>query len=300
MRNNSFIYPDFIIVGAQKSGTTWLWEMINQHPGSELPPKKEHHFFSKSYKYRMGLEEYLKIYENISPSKITGEASTSYLYDRVRKNVHMEQKNVEIDYNLPTIPKLITKNLPDIKIIIILRDPVKRAVSAYYHFIKAKNYSPMVKFKEALEKYPNRLIVEFGQYYKYIQLWRRYTKESNIRIYILEEDIKCNPKEMLMDTYSFLNLEHNFQPQKYNHTIHERMKWTYLLLNYYNLRILTKIIKRFKIENITDKIAFKLLPKIDQDDIRALRDIYIDDKEKLEDLIGRSLDCWDYSYKHVL
>jgi hypothetical protein len=297
---NNYIYPHFFIVGAQKSGTTWLWEMINQHPDAELPPKKEYHFFSKSYEYNNGLEKYLQIYEKISPLKVTGEASTSYLYDRVRKNVHMEQKNVEVDYNLPTIPELIIKNFPNIKIIIILRDPVKRAVSAYYHFIKAKNYSPMLKLGEVLEKYPNRLIVEYGLYYKYVQLWKKFSKNSNLRIYILEEDIKNNPKKMLKDVYSFLDLDQNFLPINYNHAIHERMKWTYLFLNYYNLRILAKIIERFKIEKITDRIAFKLLPKIEQTDVRALRDTYIHEKEKIEDLIGRSLDCWNYNYKHDL
>jgi len=299
MKIKNSIYPDFLIIGAQKSGTTWLWEMLNQHPETDLPQKKEHHFFSKTHKYNTGFEQYLKIFKNISPFKITGEGSTSYLYDRVRKNIHMEYKNVKIDKNLPSIPELIIKEMPHIKIVIILRDPVKRAISAYYHFMKARNYSPLEKFGNVINKYPNRLIIEFGHYAKYIKLWKKYVTKENMRIYILEEDIKKNPDILLKDIHYFLNINDKFVPQNFKDAIHKKMNWVFLLLNYYSISPngkLNNLIKRLHLKNITDKMAFLILPKIKQSEIDLLRHTYLDEKDELESIIGRSLNCWNYNY----
>jgi hypothetical protein len=300
---NNRIYPDFLIIGAQKCGTTWLWNMLDQHPQTDLPKVKEHHFFSKSHNYNLGLKQYCQIFKNMSPDKITGEASTSYLFDRVRKNVHMEFKDVKIDLNLPSIPELITKKLPNIKIFIVLRDPVKRAVSAYYHFIKAKNYSPLTKLHDAINNYPNRLIIEYGQYAKYIKLWKKYIPQENIRIYILESDIENQPIATLIDAYKFLELDSNFSPKNYQKPAHVRMNWASLLLNYYDIRSfyqINTIIKKYHIQKIADRIAFKILPKIESNEIDILKNIYLKEKGELENLVGRSINCWDYSYTHRL
>jgi hypothetical protein len=298
---NGIIYPDFLIIGAQKCGTTWLWNMLDQHPGTDLPKIKEHHFFSKTHNYNRGFNEYCKIFRNTLHDKITGEASTSYLFDRVRKNVHMEFKDVKIDSNLPSIPEIITKKLPNIKIFIVLRDPVKRAISAYYHFIKAKNYSPLTKLKKAIDQYPNRLIIEYGQYTRYIKLWKKFVLKENIRIYILEKDVEQKPLETLKDAYHFLGLNNNFIPKNYQKPAHVRMNWASLLLNYYNIRFFYRInnlIKKYNIQKTADRIAFRILPKIEPDEIQFLKNIYFKEKDDLESVLGRQLNCWNYNYSH--
>jgi hypothetical protein len=298
---NNINYPDFLIIGAQKCGTTWLWNMLDQHPGTDLPKVKEHHFFSKTHKYNKGFKEYSKIFQNLSANKIIGEASTSYLFDRVRKNIHMEFKNVKIDTNLPTIPELITNKMPNIKIFIVLRDPIKRAISAHYHFIKGKNYSPFTKLKKAIDKYPNRLIIEFGQFAKYIKLWQKFVPPQNIRIYILEKDIEQRPLETLQDAYEFLELNNNFIPDDYQKPAHVKMNWVSLLLNYYNFRFFFRInnlIKKYNLQKNADQIAFLTLPKIKPDEIQFLNNIYFKEKGELESILGRTLNCWDYNYTH--
>ena len=299
MKIKNTIFPDFLIIGAQKCGTTWLWEMLNQHPDTDLPSKKEHHFFSKTHKYRAGFDQYLTIFKNISPSKVTGEGSTSYLYDRVRKNIHMEYKNVKIDHNLPSIPELIAQKMPHIKIIIILRDPVKRAISSYYHFIRARNYSPMERFGDVIKKHPNRLIIEFGHYPKYIKLWKQYVNKENMRIYILEEDIKKCPEILFKDLFSFLNIDKEYMPENFRSAIHKKMNRASLLLNYYKINPNGKInnlSKRPYFHNILDKFAYLILPKIRHSEISLLRNAYISEKDELEYILERQLDCWDYNY----
>lgn len=47
MKNNAVRQPDFMIIGTQKAGTTYLWHMINEHPETDLPDKKEIHFLAQ-------------------------------------------------------------------------------------------------------------------------------------------------------------------------------------------------------------------------------------------------------------
>ena len=211
----------------------------------------------------------------------------------------MEYKNVKIDYNLPSIPELITKEMPHIKIIIILRDPVKRAISAYYHFIKARNYSPLEKFGDVIKKYPNRLIIEFGHYSKYLKLWKKFVNEEKMRIYILEEDIKKNPENLFKDLFHFLNIDNEYLPKNFRSAIHKKMNWASLLLNYYNKSPngkLSNLSKRLYFQNILDKLALLILPEIKYSEIDLLRSIYICEKDELESILERKLNCWDYNY----
>ena len=81
MKNKNVIKPDFLVIGAQKSGTTWLWSMLNQHPETDLPIEKEIHYFGGIENFRKGKEWYYNHFRNLTNGKLTGEASTTYLYD---------------------------------------------------------------------------------------------------------------------------------------------------------------------------------------------------------------------------
>ena len=83
MKSVDFNKPDFMIIGAQKAGTTWLWEKLNLHHGTSLPKEKEIHFFGGVENYQKGREWYYNHFSNLDPYKVTGEASTTYLYDRI-------------------------------------------------------------------------------------------------------------------------------------------------------------------------------------------------------------------------
>ncbi len=310
MKLEQTIKPDFLIVGAQKCGTSWLWSMLKQHPGTDLPSKKEPHFFSKTNNYRKGMDYYLSAFKHLDPSKVTGEASTSYLYDKVRLNVHLELRDIKPDNSLPTIPELITRELPDIKIIILLRDPVKRAVSAHYHHIKSNIYSPFVKFRDAIERYPNRITVGFGQYLKYVKLWKKFVSPERMRIFVFEEDVRECPTDTMQAVFQLLGLDMDFIPKNLTRPVHRRMGWSNQLINYYANLILKNpddanisnkaggFLKKKKMPGFIDKIAYKITPMISREDIDYLRSLYLPEKEELEKEIGRSLDCWTYDYKN--
>lgn len=115
------MWPNFFIVGAPKAGTTWLYWNLRQHPDVFLPHVKEPHFFSrvkpnpaKGYIFRetTSVNDYLALYQRAERFKALGDASPSYLVTEAAAVRIREQ-------------------LPDARIIILLRDPIERTFSQY-------------------------------------------------------------------------------------------------------------------------------------------------------------------------
>lgn len=108
--------PALIIIGAQKAGTTALYEMLKQHPRMLAPQAKELNFFNDDEAYAKGMPYYRSLFPPI-PVKVSGyltyEASPSYLY-----------------YAAQTAPR-IAHELPKTTCVALLRDPVKRAYSSW-------------------------------------------------------------------------------------------------------------------------------------------------------------------------
>jgi len=103
--------PEFLIVGAQKAGTTSFYTALRQHPDIVAASTKEIHYFSQHFK--KGLAWYLNHFPEREQGKISGEASPFYLFH-------------------PHAAARIASEMPDVKIIILLRDPVERAISHYH------------------------------------------------------------------------------------------------------------------------------------------------------------------------
>jgi hypothetical protein len=107
--------PDFIIGGAPRSGTTWLYELLDRHPGVHMarPVAPEPKFFLRDDEYAKGLEYYSqKWFGDVDPSKKAGEKSTDYLESA-------------------SAATRIARDLPRVKLIFLLREPVSRAYSNY-------------------------------------------------------------------------------------------------------------------------------------------------------------------------
>lgn len=108
--------PNFLCVGAQKAGTTTLYEVLKQHPDIFLPSIKEPHFFDEHF--QKGLDWYEKTYfDAVKNEKAVGEITPAYLY-------------------IDSVPQRIFESLgPDVKLIFIFRNPAERA---YSHYLMSK------------------------------------------------------------------------------------------------------------------------------------------------------------------
>jgi len=290
--------PDFLIIGAQKAGTTWLWSMLNKHPGTDLPKEKEIHYFGSAELYRKGKDYYYNHFAGLDRSKISGEASPTNFYDHVPYWYNKSRK-LEVDRSLPTIPELITTELPDIKILILLRDPVRRAISAYYHWMRGQYWmhkgdvSPLLGLRETAIQHPKFRILEFGYYARYLKLWSKYVPPERMRVLIFEEDVKQFPERTLSEVYRFLNLDPQYQPESLRERVHPNWSWTRIVLSYYADPLSRKVL-RSRLGRFIDNFDILGRLAIKREDIDFLRSEYLPEKAELESLLGRKLSCWKY------
>ncbi|WP_420973484.1 sulfotransferase family protein [Bacillus thuringiensis] len=209
------LIPHFLIIGAQKCGTTSLYNYLIQHPQVCAASQKELHFFD--IYFQKGLNWYYNQFPLIKLNKliITGEASPYYLFH-------------------PHAPKRIAKTLPNVKLIVLLRNPVDRAYSHYYHQVKMKTES--LSFRQAIEEENKRLQPELikmlenenyhslpyqyysylarGRYIEQLQNWMNFFPLKQFLI-IKSEDFFLNPDIVFRDVLTFLNLS-PYQLKQYN------------------------------------------------------------------------------------
>jgi hypothetical protein len=131
--------PAALIVGAQKGGTTSLFTYLAQHPGVLPPLSKEIHYFELNYARGAGWYRARFPYARRLRDAITLDASPYYL-------AH------------PLVPERAARLLPDVRIIVLLRNPVDRAFSHYQHEVRGGRES--LSFADAVDREPERLAGE--------------------------------------------------------------------------------------------------------------------------------------------
>lgn len=188
----SGVLPDFLIIGAQKCGTTSLYEYLIRHPNIYSATTKEVGYFDRYYPrglgwYRSHFPLYVQKYYATAIRKepfLTGEASTGYILN-------------------PYALKRISEVLPKAKLLLVLRDPVERAYSHYQHtFGDSKEPLP---FELAIEKESDRLgeawkkMLEDENYYNFDIALHAYLRTG---IYYDQVKVLLNlfPKERLFVT----------------------------------------------------------------------------------------------------
>ena len=138
--------PDFIIGGAPRAGTTWLYELLDRHPEIHMakPLKPEPKFFLRDDEYDKGLPYYShRWFDGVERSKIAGEKSTDYLESSAAAS-------------------RIAKDLPHVKLIFLLREPVSRAYSNYLwsrmNGFETEDFATALRLEEKREReLPDRL-----------------------------------------------------------------------------------------------------------------------------------------------
>ncbi len=143
--------PDFLIGGAQKSGTTTLHRLLERHPQIFLPPRpQELDFFDREESYARGLDWYRAHFATATERhRALGQTSTHYLYES-------------------EAAARIARDLPAAKLIFILRDPTERAWSHYWHTVKYGLET--ADFAAALAREPRRRLhgADERRYFSYL------------------------------------------------------------------------------------------------------------------------------------
>ncbi len=208
------LLPDFLIIGTQRGGTTSLYHYLEAYPSIKPASTKELHFFDRRF------EKGLSWYRGHFPTKIekyyaqhihgrafvTGEASPSYL-------LH------------PHVPKRVAQALPQVKLIVLLRNPVDRAYSQYYHAIglgyETLTFEEAIKSEEkrtARERekileneyyeshaYKHLSYLSRGIYVDQLQVWMDLFPREQFLI-LKSEDFYANPATALKQVLVFLGV----------------------------------------------------------------------------------------------
>jgi hypothetical protein len=292
--------PNFLIVGAQKSGTTSLYNYLKQHPQIYMSPAKEPHFFvshflklphrgigDNVYRVIKDLKKYEALFSDVRNEKKIGEATATYLY-----------------YYEGAISRIKTM-LGNVEIVIILRNPVDRAYSGYMHLIRDDR--EYLSFEDSLKEETPRIANNWcslwhytstGFYYKQVKAYLN--KFSRVKI-LLFDDMQEAPLRLLKDLYNFLDVDGSFIPNdlmvRYQVTGVPKYRLVYNILRKPNF--LKSAIKPFISEekrmNIRERIIRSFVakrPEMNPETRRFLIGVFKEDVLALQDLINRDLTHW--------
>lgn len=206
------IKPTFICIGAQKSGTSWLYWMVDQHPEVCVSHPKELHFFNRHYD--KGIEWYLSHFSCDKNKKAVGEFTPDYLWVREK---HIDKPGFEAT---PDIPARVAKDFPELKFIVILRDPVTRAISSYYHHIGANRISPNRRISEVGDSWG---ILSMGHYAEHLERWFQHFTRDRFLILIYEKDITEEARlDTLQKVFNHIDVNPGFHPEKLDERYNQR------------------------------------------------------------------------------
>lgn len=298
------IVPNFLIAGVAKAGTTALYHYLRQHPDVFMSIPKEPKFLSASHahpgkgpgdylhvhNYAASYGEYCKLFVKATGKKAIGEASVdTFFHD---------------DRSIPAIKKYIG----DPRILIILRDPVDRAYSAY-NYIVGQGFE-YLSFKEALMAEDKRCREGYRHMWLYRQgglyFHRVYAFQENfsqVRVF-LYDDLRRDPALLIRSVYQFLNVDPDFVPDmSHEHNV-SGVPRSYLFnalfvkpkgLHKAARTLGSAILGENRWIRLRDGVRFTNMQRpgpMDPETGRALRHFYRDDILKLQGCIGIDLSHW--------
>lgn len=297
---NLTLLPNFLIIGAAKSGTTALYDLLKQHPQVYLPFDKEPLFFSRDDYFAQGMDWYVERYFKDSESfRARGEATPHYLYwaEKVA----------------PRVAQAFGTRPP--KFIAIFRDPVQRAYSWYWNMVR-EGFEKL-DFESALEAEPRILKErrdEFDSFglmtFGYVRGGRYATQlESYLALFprerflfLLQEDLKPAHLEATMRrVFAFLDVDTDVQVHEVtsNPAVMPRSRFVHTILHRGSK--LKEWVKQFLPYALRHRIKQTLTetnmqtfdyPPLDPMIAARLRETFADEVQRLSALIDRDLSDW--------
>ncbi len=177
-------FPDFIIIGAMKCGTTSLKSDLSTHSEVYTVPEEPRFFCSNRY-HEQGLSRYLSHFEDRSES-VVGESSGFYAWD---------------SWCEETVERM-RRDVPDAKVLYIIRNPIERVGSHWAWGIS--NGQPWGPINEAVREVDR--LIEMSLYWRQIARYREHFPDDQIKVLFLE-DLKADPRSFFRDCGQFLGVD---------------------------------------------------------------------------------------------
>ncbi len=292
--------PDFFIVGAQKAGSTYLLRCLNDHPQIFMPPG-EIAFFEDSLYSAERIGDFERHFEPARPGQVVGVKRPNLLG-------HFE------------CPERLHRHMPNLKIVAILRHPVDRAISGYFHYMKT-GMLPIESAEIGLRKILDggyrhipraHEVLEFGLYGKHLEHYNEFYFREHIHVMLLD-DMKHDAEGQLSGLYKFLGVDADFHPDSFDS---RPMKAPYSITRLRFWDALDRFCRTWSadgkyferkggpvgtslgiLNNALDRVLWERLfpasrPRLSQALQNDLTAYYHQDAKCLETWLGRSLACW--------
>lgn len=271
---------DFIGIGAQKAGTSWIYACLYEHP-DVCAPQKELHFFSRE-RYKEGVDWYEQQFSACKDGELRGEFSTSYLYT-------------------PGTAARISKHYPDAKLIAVVRNPIDRAFSQYKNAIKAGEISKSTTFGSYVKNVPSAR--EQGLYAKQLGAYFHYYSSLQLLVMVYE-DSKEDPLGYMKTIYNHLEIDPEFVPKMLKQYVNEERTPRFVFVERMMHRVaeglrkigLHKLVWAVKRSGATDAVRNANTEekkgegvRMTEEERKELATYFKDDVEQLSSLMKRNL-----------
>ena len=276
--------PTFIGIGAQKCASTWIYDILWDHPDVVLSETKEIDFFS--FHYDHGLQWYLNHFKERPGARAIGEISPSYFHE-------------------PAVPGRMKRHCPDAKILVSLRDPVQRAISNHRHEIRVKHFTGTdLSFEAGLANNP--MYIEQGLYATHLSRWLEHFPASQMLI-VLFDEVVADPADVAKRIYRFLGLEEDHCSQAVDKQSNPGHINRYPKLEAFRNKLyqLAKGARMDRLWQTGGRLGLReiyrrvnklppetVIPPIPEHVLQTLRTQFAEEVIELEKILGRSLSQW--------
>ena len=263
-----YVYPDFLIIGAQKAGTTWLQRNLQSHPGIWMPPQKELHYFDEKARLKGGLIQRLR---GDKPADLRWRRQATSRLKRLPKQFNLQDLAWDLKYLLgkpddawysslfergegritgETTPDYsilerervahVHKLMPHAKIVFMMRSPLERPWSAMDMGLRLRGRSwDTLEDEMVYHRFDRGRTRLMTNYLRTLQNWGSFYPEERIFVGFLE-DVHFFPEELLRRLYEFLDADSSAEYRVIKRKIHSGFRdtmpikfATYLASSYY-------------------------------------------------------------------
>jgi hypothetical protein len=283
--------PTFLVVGVAKAGTTALYHYLGEHPEIYVSPVKEPSYFVPGFRVETW-EEYLALFADAGGAKAIGEATPRY-------------------FHAPEAPARIAEALPGVRIVVLLRQPVERALSHYLMLANnraALEPEPFASFFRRhrddvagwAEGGPGVRGLAMSFYADSLERWLDRFGRDRVAVY-LDEDLKKTPERVMAGLYGFLGVDPTFRPdlgKRYNvgqgmprSGAVQRLIFRDTPLKRLARRLLPEALRRHG-TGAARRLNRGERPTLSPAERREFTAVYLDDIRRVERLLGRDLSAW--------
>lgn len=267
--------PTFLLIGAMKSGTTSLTRYLGRHPDVFMLDREVSYF---DQHWDRGPEWYRTQFAAARGQTARGESSPGYLFD-------------------PDAPPRIASALPDARLVAILRNPVDRAYSHYWHN-RTRGHEPL-EFVDALDAEAQRVAgadvrtrgrfayVDRGRYLPQLEHVTAHVPRSALEV-VLFEDLRADPEALVQQVFRFVGVDDTVVPEGLGEPENAFVTFRSMRLRRPIRRLpmpLRRIAGRLN-------VRYSTYPPLPDAVREAVRGRFESDRRELEAWLGRDLDPW--------